>query len=72
MTNAQHIETIGRKIGEALGIPYAFRIEQGSMHISFDEIDRACEIIGEGKFLTLIKSAEYDLTDKGLIWETSR
>jgi len=70
MTKTQQIESIGRKIGEALGIPYAFRIEQGAMHIAFAELDRACEIIGERDFMTLIKSADYEQTDKGLIWET--
>ncbi len=72
MTNARQIETIGRKIGEALGIPHAFRLEQGAMHIAFGELDSASAIMGHRAFMTLIKSAEYDQTDKGLIWETSK
>ena len=69
MNRTDLINHIGRQIGEALGIPHAFRVEQGSMHISFDCLDGANAKLGAVKMRKTIGTVNYDVTDKGLIWE---
>lgn len=69
MTRTEQIDSIGRKVGETLGIPYAYRVAQGSMHISFDELDAAKKILGDDAMLEVVNAVNFDVTDKGLIWE---
>ena len=70
MTRTDLISHLGRQIGEALGIPFAFRVEQCAMHISFDDLDAASAKLGKVKMRKIISAVNYDVTDKGLIWET--
>ena len=69
MTRTDLINRLGRQIGEALDIPFAFRVEHGSMHISFECLDSASAKLGKVKMRKIISTVNYDVTDKGLIWE---
>jgi len=70
MTRSDLINHIGRQIGEALNIPYAFRVEQDQdhMHISFDELDAASAKLGKVKMRKIIDTVNFEVTDKGLAW----
>ncbi len=69
MNQTDIINRIGRQIGEALDIPDAFRVEHDALHIRFDCLDAAAKKLGKVKLRQIISAADYDVTDKGLIWE---
>ncbi len=68
MTRTDQINHIGRTIGAALGTPYAFRVEHGSLHIPFDLIDATETVLGGDELTNLLSTVDFDVTDKGLAW----
>ena len=69
MNRTDLINHTGRQIGESLNIPFAFRVEQGAMHISFECLDAASAKLGKVKMRKILSTVNYEVTDKGLIWE---
>ncbi len=67
---ARRISEIGRLIGEALGTPYAFRIEYGGLHISNTELDLAETKLGKVELRRICHTVKFQETDKGLFWTT--
>ncbi len=68
---ALQISEIGRLIGEALGTPYAFRIEYCGLHISTEELDAAESKLGKVELRRICHLAKFEDTDKGLLWMAS-